>query len=78
MLITAGHVTLISLLQGRDGATGTAALGPVIAALIGLGAFESLAMALQLNGKTLGLLALTGYTPLTGWLVASALWGAKE
>lgn len=77
MLLTAAHVTVISLMQGREGARKTTVLGLGIAVLIGLGAFEGLAMALQLDGKALGLMAMTGYIALTAWLVASAVWVAR-
>jgi hypothetical protein len=74
MLLTAGHIALISLMQQREGARKTAMLGLVISTLIGLGAFEGLAMALQLNGAALGLMAMVGYIALTAWLLASARW----
>lgn len=77
MLLTAAHVTVISLMQGREGARKTAGLGFVIAALMGLGAFEGLAMALQLNGNVFGLMSMFGYIALTAWLIASAVWVAR-
>jgi len=73
---TAAHVTVISLMRRRGGARQAAILGLGIAALIGLGAFEGLAMALQLNGNIFGLMSMTGYIALTAWRVISAVWVA--
>ncbi|MEO7380510.1 MAG: hypothetical protein ABIV25_02085 [Paracoccaceae bacterium] len=65
MLLTTTHIALISLLQLRQCARKTAILGTIVAALIGLGSFEGLAMALQLNVHPLGLCAMIGYIGLT-------------
>ena len=77
MLLTAAHVTVIGLMQVREGARKTAVLGLGIAALIGFGAFEGLAMALHMDGKAFGLMAMSGYIALTAWLIASARWTAR-
>lgn len=77
MLLTATHIALIGVIQLREGARKTAILGLVIAAAIATGAFEGLAMALQIDGHLLGLAAMLGYIALTFWLLASARWMAR-
>ncbi len=71
MLLTAGHVALMALIQRREATRILPALGALAALMIGLGAFEGPALALGLGGAALGLSAMLGYVVLSLWLAAS-------
>lgn len=69
MLLTAGFVGTLALVQQREGRRGVAMLGGVTALAIAAGAFEGVALALGLDGEILGLAAVAGYLLLTAWLI---------
>lgn len=72
-LLTALHVGLIAAMQLKEGRRITAALGSVTTAVLTLGAYEGVALAIGADGAALGLAAVTGYLALTLWLILSGL-----
>jgi Domain of unknown function (DUF4386) len=73
MLLTAFHVGLMAVMQRAEGRPWLAGLGGVTGAAIAVGAFEGLAMALQINGTAFSIGAICGYLLLTVWLIWSGL-----
>ncbi len=70
-LLTSLFVLLLSLLQWRERARLSAAIGFAAAATIALGTGEGLALALGAPGDAFALATITGFLALTAWLLAT-------
>ncbi len=73
MLLTALTVALMAAIQLGESRRTLATLGAVTAAAIALGAFEGLALAIQLDASLFSLGSIAGYLLLTLWLIASGI-----
>ena len=72
-LLTALFVLLVALLQWREGARISAALGSLTAAAIALGTGEGLAIALGQPGELFSFATIGGFLGLTVWLIATGV-----
>ena len=73
MLLTAGHVALVGVMQRREGMRWAAGLALATTVMIGLGAMEGPVLVLGGNGQILALSAVAGYLALSMWMVWSGL-----
>ena len=73
MLLTAGHVALIGLLQWGERRRIAAGLALAVTALIGFGAMEGPALAMGAAGTIFALSAMVGYMALSLWMVVSGV-----
>ena len=71
-LMTALHIVLIALIQLREPAPVTAALGGLSACAIILGATEGPVAAMGGDGQLFGLAAVLGYMGFAIWLLVAA------
>lgn len=72
-LLTAMFVGTSAILQWREGRRLTAAVGALTTAAITVGAYEGVALALGMDGGTLGLAGVSGYLLLSVWMILSGI-----
>ncbi len=73
MLLTAGFVALMAAVHAAERRRALMGLAVVTAALIALGAFEGVALALGANGALFGMATIAGYLVLTVWMIAAGV-----
>jgi hypothetical protein len=73
MVLTAGHVFLVAVMQHKESRRLLALLGHGVGVLIALGAFEGPALAFGLPAGILALCAVVGYLGLSAWMILSGL-----